>query len=231
VGMSGDVFVGGNFRVSLEDPGDSSSLSSAGLEDVFVMRLNGVNGSTIWKRRFGGPGDDRANSVAADSDDNVYVTGTYQGAMDVGADHLQSAGLGDVFVFKLAGSGDPAWSHGFGGAGDDDGYGLAIDFNNDELVVAGGMNGTVDFGSGFELTSRARDGFVARYGIDGSGPNLVRRFGGDDEDTIFDVAVDGGAGNQIVVVGSFRGTVDFGGPSFVLTSNGEDDTFVLALAP
>jgi hypothetical protein len=231
VGTSGDVAVTGSFRVSLSDPGDASVLASAGLEDAFVMRLAGTDGRTVWKRRLGGAGGDWGNSIAVDSDDNVYVVGRYQDDMTVGADTLSAVGLADVFVSKLSSAGTPAWSRGFGGAGDDDGYGIALDFDADDVLVAGGMSGTVDFGGGFVVTTEQRDGFLARFGADGSGPTLVRRYGGAEDDTLFDVAVDPGPGRQVVVVGNFRGMADLGGPDFLRLSMGMSDTFVLALAP
>jgi hypothetical protein len=231
VGMSGDVAVAGAFRVSLADPADASTLGSAGLEDAFVMRLSGIDGTTVWKRRLGGAGGDWANSVAVDSDDNVYLVGRFQDQMTVGTTTLTAVGLSDAFVAKLSGAGTPAWSHGFGGAGDDDGYGVALDFDADDVLVAGGMSGTVDFGGGFVVTSEQRDGYLARFGADGSGPILVRRYGGAEDDTLYDVTVDPGPGHAVVVVGSFRGTADLGGPAFLRTSMGMSDTFVLALAP
>jgi hypothetical protein len=231
VGTSGDVAVAGAFRVSLADPADAATLLSAGLEDVFAMRLAGIDGATVWKRRFGGAGGDWANSVAVDSHDNVYLTGRFQDEMSFGTTTLRAVGLADVFVAKLSGAGTPAWSHGFGGAGDDDGYGIALDFDADDVLIAGGVSGTVDFGGGFVLTTEQRDGYLARFGADGSGPTLVRRYGGAEDDTLYDVAVDPGPGRTVVVVGSFRGTADLGGPAFLRTSMGMSDTFVLALAP
>jgi hypothetical protein len=233
--MSGDVSVVGTFRISLTVrptalPEDTLRADGVA-EDAFAMRLAGTSGQTVWARRFGGPGGDWANGVAVDDDDNVYLTGRFTETVTFKDEPRASVGLADVFLVKVSGGGTPAWDRVWGGTGDDDGYGVAIDYaNSDDLVVGGGMDGTVDFGEGFVLTSARQDGFVARFRSDGSGPMWVRQYGGDEDDTVYDLAVAPGTGHEIVAVGSFRQTIDFGG-GFVLTSMGEEDTFVLALAP
>jgi len=116
--------------------------------------------------------------------------------------------------------------------GDDDGYGVTVDFSrNDDVLVAGGIDGTVDFGEGFVLSTQHRDGFVARYSADGEGPEWVRQFGGGEDDTVFDVGIGPeGTSHDVFLVGSFRGSADLGG-GFTRTSMGEEDAFVLGLAP
>jgi len=230
--MNGDVAVVGSFRGSLALPDLGTHIDADGLqEDAFAIRLTG-NGATVWARRFGGAGADWANSVTIDSDDNVLLTGRFQETVDFGNGARPSVGLADVFLVKLAGSGTPAWDVVFGGTGDDDGYGVAIDFDHgDDVLVGGGIDGTVDLGGGLVVTTESRDGFVARFGADGTGPTWMRRLGGADNDTVFDVALAQGGSHPVVAVGSFRGSVDFGGPGLLRTTMGERDIFVLALSP
>ncbi len=231
--VSGDVVVAGSFRVSLEASASDTLLSDGATEDIFALRLGGETGTTVWALRFGGPGSDWANSVAVDGDGNAYLTGRFQATVTFGAEPRSAVGLSDVFLIKLSsGGGLPAWDLTFGSDEDDDGYGVAIDYaNGEDVVVAGGIGGNVDFGAGFVLTAQGQDGFAARFGSDGAGPLWVRQYGGAQDDAVYDVAIAPGAGHEVLLVGSFRDTADFGGAAFVATSAGEEDTFVLAISP
>ena len=97
---------------------------------------------------------------------------------------------------------------------------VALDASGN-IFVTGSFMGTTDFGGITLITTGFNDIFVAKYDPNG---NLlwVRGFGGPSFEFGNTVAVDG-AGN-VVVVGSFRGSVDFGGG--LLASAGGDDIFV-----
>ena len=92
--------------------------------------------------------------------------------------------------------------------------------------MAGTFQSSADFGSG-PLTSAGSWDIVATK-LSGSGTTLwSKRFGAAGDDLGYAVATDGN-GNS-VFVGTFQGTVDFGGGP--LTAAGSTDMFVLGLAP
>lgn len=95
-------------------------------------------------------------------------------------------------------------------------YGTAVDASGN-VIIAGAFWGTVDFGGG-ALTSRgSSDIFVAKYSP--TGQHLwSKRFGDALDDVASGVRVDG-SGN-VVVVGAFKGTVDFGGGPLTAYYNG-----------
>jgi hypothetical protein len=127
--------------------------------------------------------------------------------------------------------------------GSSTGNAIAVD-QTGNTYVTGRFAGTVDFDpanevSGDTLTaatvtdssgqvSNKTNGFVAKYNADGS-LAWVRAFGNADDmgDIGSGIAVDG-AGN-VLVAGSFSGTVDFGGIG--RTANGQSDGFVAKLDP
>lgn len=83
-------------------PGEphQTTLKSAGLNDVFAMKY-GSDGRLTWARRFGGPGQDGATSVAVLADGRVAVTGSFEGTVGVltGQPALTAASaLGDLSV-------------------------------------------------------------------------------------------------------------------------------------
>jgi len=94
-----------------------------------------------------------------------------------------------------------------------------------EVLVAGYFQGSMDLG-GAQSSAGGFDAFVARLDPAGQ-PLWSLSFGNGEAQEARAVAVDG-AGNAIVV-GSFMGTVDFGGGP--LTSAGNYDIFVLKLDP
>lgn len=112
------------------------------------------------------------------------------------------------------------WSRGFGSTGSDVGNAAAMDASGN-IVVTGPFTGSVDFGGGVLNDVGGTDIFVAKYTAAGSHV-WSKRFGGPANDVGEAVAVDG-SGN-VVIAGSFDGTVDFGGGNLV--SAGGNDIFV-----
>src|SRR3990172_9145046 len=103
---SGTVYVTGTFYGTADfDPGESTfNRTSAGSSDVFVSKLDAA-GDLVSPRQLGGTDDDRGLGVAVDGSGNVYVTGLFSATADFdpggGISNLTSAGLTDVFVWKM----------------------------------------------------------------------------------------------------------------------------------
>jgi hypothetical protein len=104
----GGVALTGQFIGTVDfDPGSGvAKLKSAGSTDVFVARFSST-GAYLWAQRMGGSGSDLGRGIARDADDNLYVTGAYQGtaAFNTGAAvvNLTSTGGKDIFVTKIVG--------------------------------------------------------------------------------------------------------------------------------
>ena len=83
VDAMGNVYTAGYFSGTVDfDPGPSSFLmSSAGMQDIFVCKLN-VNGQFLWAKRIGGAGNEFASSVVWDADGYVYLCGYFGGTVD-----------------------------------------------------------------------------------------------------------------------------------------------------
>jgi hypothetical protein len=126
--------------------------------DMFLVSL-GADGVTRWSRNFAGSTQVLPFGLAVDSGGNVYATGGFGGLVDFGKGPLQSAGGWDVFVTSFTESGAIRWSRGFGGSGDDEGTGLAIDAAG-SAYVSGDFEGSVDFGYGSLPSAGGRDIFL-----------------------------------------------------------------------
>ena len=186
-----------------------------------------AKGNHLWSQRFGDASSESGWSVAADGSENVIVTGNFYGTVDFGGGLLTSAGDRDIFVAKFDPCGDHLWSQRFGDASDQWGASIAVD-SAGNVLAAGYFEGTVDFGGG-PLTSAGdiydKDIFVAKFDPDGN-HLWSQRFGDERSQWGNSVAVDG-PGN-VILTGTFYGTVDFGGVPLVNPSPGDIwDIFVV----
>ena len=98
--------------------------SGAGDFDFLLAKYNS-SGTIQWQRTLGGTGDDRGNSVAIDSSDNVYV---------LGQNTSTGAGNDDFLLAKYNSSGTIQWQK-ILGANDDRGQSVAIDSSDNVYVV------------------------------------------------------------------------------------------------
>ena len=257
VDSAGNVYVTGWFGGKLEfhDGADTATLNPlrnpsvdvhccghrSGRPDVFVTKMDPL-GNLVWAKSFGGIYEDMGFSVAVDSENNVYVTGSFEGTVDFDPDPANFVGLTsnndslDVFVTKMDPLGNLVWAKSFGDATEDKGFSVAVDSENN-VYVTGNFRGTVEFDPdpanfvGLTSNNDSLDVFVTK--MDPSG-NLVwaKSFGDTTEDKGISVAVD--SSDNVYVTGNFRGTLDFdsdeeGIPE--LTSNDSQDVFVIKYGP
>jgi hypothetical protein len=218
---SGNVVVGGTFHGVLNFFDGSPHDSGGGTSSAFLARFDAAGGIR-WSKSFG-PGDGHGILVAVDAARNVILSGVIFGAVDFGGGPLNSQGFLEGFVAKFDENGMPTWSKRFSGTGDQSVTALAVDTAGD-VVVTGGFQNTVDFGAG-PVTSQGNDDvFIVK--LDATG-NYVwgRRFGDSDVQGPAFVAVD--AGGDVIVTGTFRGSIDLGGGALV--SRGLDDVFLARL--
>ena len=236
VDSTGNIYTTGRFANTVDfDPGvGTSNLTSAGLSDVFVSKLD-ASGNLLWAKSFGAAAADAGLSIAVDSTGNVYTTGFFASTVDfdpgAGTSNLISAGSSDVFISKLDASGNLVFAKRFGGSISDLSYSIAVD-STGNIYTTGFFQDIVDFDPGAGTTdlntAGLSDVFISK--LDASG-NLVfaKRFGAAEADVGRSIALDS-TGN-IYTAGYFEQTVDFdpGTGTTNLTSAGRSDVFVSKL--
>ena len=236
VDASGNVYTTGYFQGTADfDPGPGTyNLTSAGLEDIFISKLD-ASGNFVWAKSIGGASYDNGYSIAIDASGNVYTTGYYYDTVDfdpgAGTYNLTSPHVKDIFVSKLDASGNFVWAKNMGGDSDAVGYSIAVDISGN-VYTTGHFQGTADFDPGagtYNLTSTGqKDIFVSK--LDASG-NFVwaKDLGGSSNENGHSVTVD--ASGNVYTTGYFQGTADFdpGAGTYNLTSAGGDDIFVSKL--
>ncbi len=215
---SGNVVVTGSFTGTVNFGGGSVTGTSY-TNDIFVAKYSS-SGAYLWSKTFGSTGDDSGYGIAIDSGGNVVVAGTFSAYVDFGGGYLIGYGTRNLFLAKYSPSGAYIWSKTIGNGSNNMPYGMAVD-NNDNILVTGSFNNSLDFGGGTLTSNGQSDIFLAKYSSSGAHV-WSRGFGSSGSDVGYGIAVDG-SGN-VVVTGSFMGTVDFGGGT--LTSNGQQDVFL-----
>jgi hypothetical protein len=100
----------------------------------------------------------------------------------------------------------------------------AVD-KNGSIFLAGSFDETMDIGGGVLTSAGSSDVYIARLNPSG-GHAWSKRYGNASSQAATGIAVD--EEGNLLVTGSFQGTIDFGGK--VLTSAGSDDIFVAKLS-
>lgn len=182
-------------------------------------------GTIDWSSAFGDAGAFQQGwAVASDLVGNLLVTGHFDGTVDfLGGAPLTAVDGTDLFVVKLNPAGSYMWSRRFGGTLDDRAFGVATDGNNG-VVVTGHFRGGLDFSAGASPLSTAGDFdiFVAKFDTNGI-YEWSKQFGDSSDQFGYRVATD--SANNVVLFGSFEGTVDFSGAN-ALDSAGDTDLFL-----
>jgi hypothetical protein len=250
VDLLGNVYTTGYFTGSVDfDPGAGVyQLSSTGLQDIFISKLDG-NGHFMWAKRIGGTGNDISNALTLDASGHFYMTGFFRNTVDfnpgVGTCYLSSYTINsqDIFVTKFDTSGNFIWAKCFGGSGYYDslgnlypavsvGYGIQVDAQGN-VYSTGSFLGDIDFdpNSGIELMSSLSVPNIFLSKIDVNGDFIWARQMGENHfgDEAYAMALD--HAGFIYTTGVFSDTADFDpGPStHYLISNAYNQAFVSKL--
>jgi hypothetical protein len=183
-------------------------------------------GATRWSHRVGGSQGDVGRAIAADSQGNVFVVGTFEGTAEVGGVPMTGAGMLDVFVAKFTASGTPAWVRHYGGAGIDLVSGVAVDAAG-SVWFSGTSSAEIDLGGGVLSSASGAGIYVAK--LDAFGNYVTARaFGGSAVGTSTLVALD--AAGDLVIAGTYQTAIDVGaGP--LPAAVGTFDAFLAKLDP
>ena len=232
--LAGNAFVAGYFANSVDfDAGSGASVRSANGPYDIAIASYAADGSFRWVYAIGGSGADVPFAIKLASDGSTYVTGTITAGAICNGHVLPNGGDRDILLMRINSDGTCNWAVAIGGTGDDEGRDLTIDPNGD-LLITGQFAGTVDFdpgsGSAVLVSRGGTDGFVGRYGSDGSFKS-VAQFGGAGDDAGNAIALR--SDRDVIVAGTFNSVATFGSALApqLLTSAGGLDFFLARLAP
>lgn len=97
----------------------------AGERRGFYARYSG-DGKELWNHRIGGEGQSDIQGVARGKDGDLWVTGHFEGTVDVGGKSLTSAGKTDAFLARVSPTGEVRWAERYGSPAVESGTAVAI---------------------------------------------------------------------------------------------------------
>lgn len=233
----GNIFISGSFssRVDFDPDTSSKFLQSSGGKDAFIAKYNS-SGDLFWANSLGGFYDESAYGITVGMNGVIYFTGSFQDTVKFstgtsGKSLLISRGKNDILVARCDTGGNYLWIRSMGGTGDDIGYSVVSD-KNENVITTGFFSDKCNFSTNsisYILTSfGSTDAFISK--IDGKGNfTFAFQLGGTSEEVGKSVKLD--AGENIISTGWFNGTADFNpskGTTY-LYSNGKSDIYISKL--
>jgi len=162
----GIVAVGNSSSESFGN-GDWTDVTGKGYSDAIIVKYDN-NGTVVWKKNFGGGGNDFYYSVTAVSDGIVAVGHSYPESFGNG-DWTDVTGKGgdDAIIVKYNNNGTVVWKKNFGGSGSDTYYSVTAVSDG---IVAVGDSHPESFGNGdWTDVKGGNDAIIVKYEAKTSG--------------------------------------------------------------
>ena len=189
-----------------------------------------------WAIGYGNELAANTSKIVTDQNGNLYSIGIFEGEMDFSTDPdaekiLTPTATYASYVCKYSTEGELLFAKKFDGVGNFRPTAISTDeFEN--VYISGALFGTIDFDPGeeiFNLTAETfADAIVVK--ISPSGDFIfAKKFGGSGFDIATNIHLDNE--NNLYLTGTFRNSADFdpNDESYLLTSNGFEDIFLLKL--
>lgn len=196
---AGNIYLSGWFANTISF-GDVT-LQSAGLQDMFLVKLDS-EGRTLWARRFGGAGGDGGNEVSVLPNGEIAVVAISDGDFVAdGRTWPYGGGERDSYAMRLSPDGAVRWVTAFNGPCTERIRG--IDMNEaGEVFVGFQYRGSLSSGGRTLQSQGGWDGAIAKLDANGN-PVWMFPVGGAELDNVRGVAA--GPGGSVYIAGEFSG--------------------------
>ncbi|MBP7169649.1 MAG: hypothetical protein KBA42_05115, partial [Bacteroidales bacterium] len=234
---SGNIYVLGSYKSHFILDGNTYNgypdQSSTKL-DIFLAKFN-TTGNVVWVRTMGGSEGDQPDDLAIDNQENIYVSGFFQGTCDFGLGNtLTSSGGNDGFMVKYNSSGTFQWVRkvAYGISGNERISSISIGKDGNLYVAGMSQSSSFTVGDGTNEQSYTnadsnRDLFLASFTPSGI-YRWSRQIPGNNNSALFRaIAVD--ETNNLYVGGVLGGTLTIDGTPY--TSAGSGDIILVKASP
>lgn len=207
----GNVYMAGTSRSrsNIATPGTHQDTWVDSENDAFIAKFNS-NGVRIWGTYYGGERAEFITEVTADTNGNVYVTGTTKSISGIASSGAHQTyfggGQGIAFVAKFNSSGKRQWGTYYGDQQYSSGFGISTDKSGNVYVTGETISTSGIATSGAHQTTHgggSYDAFIVKFNNQG-----VRQwgtyFGGSSPDNGRGIIMD--KSNNIIVLGHSSST-------------------------
>ena len=231
VTKTGDLFVSGYFSGTADfDPSAVAvNLTSNGSDDGFLAKYSAL-GNYQWAFNLGSTAGDDVYTIAVDTLDNVYASGSFVYTVDFDpsaaiANLVWTQPYGEIFIAKYSPTGAYSWAFKVGGVNEASCNSIAVS-DSGNVFATGHFRGTADFDgaagvANLTATGTLEDIFVAKYDSSGQYKWAIN-VGNTATDKAFSIVIN--KAEESYVTGLFQSTVDFdpGAAIASLTAQGND---------
>lgn len=217
---SGNIFITGYFTGTVSF--GSTSLTSAGDKDLFLVKLNS-SGVVQWATKGGGTAADQGVDVKCDASGNVYTIGWHEGTASFGSNSLNNTNGKYSFIVKWDNSGNILTALNLGG------YIKSFDVDNsNNLYVAAVYSGTINVISSALTSHGLNDTYLSKINSSGAETWVKTIWSTAGNETPISVCLT--TGDSLLVSGRFGSILNFDGTSSVGANNGGASSEDLFLA-
>jgi hypothetical protein len=203
-----NTYVTGTFKNNMNF-GSGNSITSAGGDDIFIVKYN-ANGLFQWAKRIGGTDlFDKPTDLEVDTKGNIYITGNSKGNVHV-AGNTVNTGLSGFFLLKLNTAGNTEWLKTASNTSTITPKGISIDDSSNCFLI-GDFSNALTLQDTTITTNGATNLFIVKYNEAGNVQWLSKTgnttAGNLNSHVIAtDIAVDK-TGKNIYAIARYRGTV------------------------
>ncbi len=206
---NGDIYVTGQFFGSVNFDGNTVT-ASGGSKDIFLIKMNS-SGTTTWAISEGGSGEENAYGITTDNQNNLILTGQFQGNSTIGGqsfisttDPVLNTPSHDIFISKYDTNGNPLWVQVGEAIYEDRGLAVSVDASNN-IFMTGQFSDTLTF-AGAQFNNYGYNvGFLAKFNPIGQLQWLNTLQAG--MVVAYDLEVNNS--DQVLITGDFVGTMQY----------------------
>lgn len=209
IGPDQNIVVTGSFFGSVTF-GATTLNSSANSKDIFIVKMTPA-GNVLWARKEGGNGIENGYKLTVDHQNNIILTGEYEGTATIGSNTFTSTtdpNTGnpsfDIFVSKYDPNGTPLWSLSGHADFDDRGLAAAVD-NSDNIFLTGQFSDTLTFASNTYNNNGFNVGYLCKLNSAGQ----MQFFNMFKAGLTVPYEVEVNQNNEPIVIGDFLGNMNY----------------------
>jgi gliding motility-associated-like protein len=184
--------------------------------DTYLAKYD-PNGNVLWVNSMQGLNEYFLNGMDMDTKGEVYVTGNFQGNIEVGQFSLSSTnGSPDIFVAKYGTEGNVIWATSVGGNASEYSFDIGVDAAGNSYITGIYYFDDTMFGPYALVNKGQSDIFIAKFNAQGN-LTWAQQAGGSSFETSGGIAVD--SAGYSYAIGYFQGVSTFGNINLITEQN------------